>query len=304
MQVNIDGKMIKLPDFLIVGAARSGTTSLYHYLKQHPQIFMPEDKEPWFFPFADVKDDEIFKRKSNIVTDFDEYTNLFKDARDSQVLGEGSTIYLYLYKETIANIKRYHPDWKNLKIVIIIRNPVERAFSHYLVVSANGVINFSFEELVKKCKLKQVSKYSNVVDYGFYYNQIKNYKDTFDHVKIFLYEDLKEDSKQLVQGLYSFLDVETTFIPDTTIEHNISINSNNILLNKFLYKQNLFKNLIKPFIPLRTRVRIKNTILKKIARKPEIKRETKKFLTEVYKEEILRLQDLINRDLKQWLICN
>ena len=94
------------PEFLVVGAARAGTTALQNYLQQHPQIFLPSQKEPCFYCFAD---EELRYKKGKFafaITDFKKYNRLFKDAKPGQVTGEISTPYLYLHNQTINNINR------------------------------------------------------------------------------------------------------------------------------------------------------------------------------------------------------
>lgn len=302
MQVKIKKEEVKLPDFLIVGAAKSGTTSLYHYLKQHPQIFMPENKEPWFFSFNGMttKDKEIFNRKKGIITNFDEYLNLFNSAKTSQILGEASTTYLYLHDETIKNIKKYYPNWRDLKTVIIIRNPVDRAYSHYLNDTACGGNVRPFEDVIKKWESNQLSKLDNYIDYGFYYDQIKAYKDNFNQVKVYLFEDLDTNSLSIIKDLYEFLCIDTSFFPDTTLKYNISANSSKFL-NYLLYKSNLAKGTIKLMLPHSTRTKIKNFVIKKFTQKLHMKNHEQKILKEIYRENVSKLQYLINRDLTHWL---
>lgn len=303
MQVNIKGEVVKLPDFLIVGAAKSGTTSLYNYLRQHPQVFLPENKEPWFFSFPELtrKDDEIFSRDLNIVTDFNDYLDLFKDALNSQVLGEASTCYLYLYRETIENIKMYHPAWEKLKIVVIIRNPIERAYSHYLTDVAGGALSLSFEELLEKWKRKQLTKCYNYIDYGFYYEQIKAYKNNFENVKIYLYEELEKDSLSLVKDILSFLGVGDSFKLDASVKYNVSIDSKNKLIGSLIYKQSFLKQFIKILMPEKSRIKLRNNILNWFTNKPQMKLSSRNFLQNIYREDILNLQDLVNEDCREWL---
>lgn len=293
---------MNLPDFLVVGAAKSGTTSLYAYLQQHPQIFMSKNKEPCFFSFAETKenDEDIFNR-INIVTDFHKYLDLFRDATDSQMAGEASTVYLYLCEETIKNIKKYHPRWKELKIIIIIRDPAERAFSHYLNDRAGGLLNFPFEEVIKRWKSGQLSKFYNYIDYGFYYNQIKTYKDTFDRVKIYLFENLAENPPQLIHDLLEFLGVDSSFAIETGLKHNVSVGDKNKLLGKLIYKQSVFKDLIKKFLPAGVRTSIRNKILESFAHKSPLEGSSRKILKDIYREDIVKLQDLIQKDLTHWL---
>jgi hypothetical protein len=297
-----NGKKIKLPDFLIAGAAKSGTTSLYHYLKQHPRIFMPDNKEPWFFSFAETYKNHTnaFNKKQNIVTEFDDYLHLFKNAKDSQISGEASTCYLYLYEETIKNIKKYHPNYAKLKIVILLRNPIERTYSHYSNNLADGTFTMSFEEVIHKWKTKQLPEFFNIIDYGFYYNQIKKYKITFEQLRVYLFDDLKSNSTQIIEDLYDFLGIEKSFIPNTDLKYNTSITKNK-LLNSLIYKPNLTKQTIKMFFPLQVRIWIKNNILENVLPKPRLNDAQRQILREIYKEDILKLQDLIQKDLSHWI---
>jgi hypothetical protein len=110
MDVRVQGKIVKLPDFLIVGAVRGGTTSLYNYLKQHPQIFMPKEKEPQFFAFSEKP---THYPHPPIIWKFDDYVKLFENAEESQLIGEASLGYSLCYEETINNIKKYIPEWNH-----------------------------------------------------------------------------------------------------------------------------------------------------------------------------------------------
>jgi len=297
-------KEIKMPDFLIVGAAKSGTTSLYYYLKQHPQIFMPDNKEPRFFSFAgEVKnEEEFFKRKNGIVKNYDEYLNLFDNAAITQILGEASTTYLYLHEKTIKNIKKYHPAWRNLKITIILRNPIDRAYSHFLNDDSLGHINLSFREVLEKWKSRELSLFNNYIDYGFYFNQIKSYKNTFDRLKIYLFEDLGSNPLFLVQDIFDFLNVDASFIPDTNLKYNLTTGSR--FVGNLIYKPNLIKGTIKTFLPHNIRTKIKNKIVENYARKQQLEDREIDALKKIYREDILKLQDLIDRDLSQWLEYN
>jgi hypothetical protein len=105
----------------------------------------------------------------------------------------------------------------------------------------------------------------------------------------------------LVKDLLEFLDVDTSFYIETSLKYNVSIDSNNKLLSKFIYKPNLFKGIIKRLLSKEVRIRIKNKILGNFSKKPQLKSSCRKFLKELYKEDIERLQNLINRDLSQWL---
>ena len=188
----------KLPNFLIVGAQKSGTTSLHIYLKEHPEVFMPEKlKEPKFFVspifkkitsnqplYTKVMNHSIFKWK--------DYLKLFEKIQKEKAIGESTTAYLYYYKVAIELIKEYLGD---IKIIISLRNPIDRAFSAYLHLRRENFENISFEEALKKENTRKGLNWIPLYYFtsiGFYYHQVKAYLDNFDRVKIVLFDDLKK----------------------------------------------------------------------------------------------------------------
>jgi hypothetical protein len=212
------------PDFFIVGAAKSGTTSIYHYLKEHPSIFMPVLKEPRFFTYYGENSLDICQRlKAKVVTDENEYISLFKDAENSQIKGEASPIYLFLYQKTIENMSKLVPDYSEKKIIIILRNPVARAFSHYRMYLVGRADKDLFSHVVKNKKRDNLTALNPFYDYispGFYYSQVKAYMNSFNNVFICLYEDLKHNPQELMKNLYTFLNVDSEFTPNYQIIYN------------------------------------------------------------------------------------
>ena len=169
-------KLVKnYPNFFIVGAGKSGTSSLYEYLKQHPQIFMSEFKEPLFFvPPSEVKD-HLYKSKEN-------YLALFDKVDKEIAIGESSTPYLF-YRESAKRIKNEIPE---VKIIILLRNPVELAFSMYLHEIRTGAERLSFKNAIKvekkrkndpKFKLKSKTFHAGryYISRAMLYSQVKNY---------------------------------------------------------------------------------------------------------------------------------
>ena len=123
-------------DFFIVGAPKAGTTSLYHYLNEHPEISMSSQKEPDYFSDADIQNEGMYYGKNRIDT-IKKYHSLFDDNSESKLKGEASVSYLF-YKNVPQKIKAYNPD---SKIIIMLRNPIERAFSHYLMDYRLGLVS-------------------------------------------------------------------------------------------------------------------------------------------------------------------
>jgi len=308
----MDKMKLKLPNFLIVGAAKSGTTSLYYYLKQHPEIYMSDFKEPQFFSFYGIQKRIFLKNifpnlENKFIRDWKSYLLLFQNNNDFKVIGEASTSYLFNYQRVIKNLNEYLPMWKKLKIVIIIRNPIDACFSHYSMYRMRGDEPLVFEKALEAEKERVSKKYITLAHSirFFFYHQVKAYLDNFDHVKIYLYDDLKKDALGLTKDMYGFLGVDPSFVPDISIRFNVSGIPKNKFIHKFLKEPNILKSVVKPIIktlvPKEERRKIIEKIKMKNLQKPQMKPETHEYLKNLYREDILKLQDLIKRDLSSWL---
>ena len=309
-------KRATLPNFFIVGAAKSGTTSLYYYLKQHPEIFMPHIKEPLFFCFHDIPDHEFANviypnDPDEYIRDFQGYADLFLKQAGPKAVGEASAGYLFYYKKTIQNIRKLLPDWENIKIIIILRNPVEASFSHYSMYQMRGDEIRTFEESLdnEKQVLSAGKGLDTLVHFQrfFYYSQVKAYLESFNHVRIYLYDDLVRNQLETIQAMYTFLGVDSSYIPDMEIKYNATGTPKSEFIHNFLTKPNLLKKVLKPLVSMissdETIIRMIDLIKSKnlSTSKPLINNVMKMRLTEYYREDILKLQKLIKRDLGHWL---
>ena len=169
----------------IVGAPKAGTTSLHYYLNEHPEILMSSVKEPDFFLEKEIDDLGLYYGTTRIETS-DKYHNLFSDKKDEEIFGESSVSYLY-YPEVPKRIKEYNTE---AKIIIMLRNPVDRAFSHYLMDFKLGLLSDKFEDVFNK---KEGLKFQQYFLLGNYYEQVKRYFDKFskENVHIIWYSDFK-----------------------------------------------------------------------------------------------------------------
>ena len=196
------------PNFFIVGAARSGTSSFYYYLKGHPEIYMSELKEPHFFSAMNDGQDRSKYYLGKVVTDEPSYHSLFEGAGTETVVGEASTGYLY--DEGAAN--RIYAVAPEAKIIVILRNPIERAFSHYSMHVAGGTQRNGFYDAVLEDQARSPKGlgFSYLyVERGLYYSQVKRYFDTFgsDQVRVYLFEDFESETATVVRDACLFLDV-------------------------------------------------------------------------------------------------
>lgn len=288
---------MKLPEFIIVGAGKSGTTSLYKYLQQHPQIFLPPKKELYFFAFEG-------EEHPDGVTNFEDYQAMFLDAPEDQVVGEVSSVYLFRPKAP-ERIKFYLP---NAKIIAILRNPTDRAFSSYLMHVGNRHPSIFDSQTGKLIQFEDIVKNRGYfIQTGFYYEQLKRYYDRFNssQIKIYLYEDLVADNQKLAQDLFRFVGVDETFTLDTSQRHKVSGIPKNKMLHDLVMTKNPIRSIaasiLKPLLSDRTRDRIRSQINQKNAERPTLSPQLRQAAIEIYRDDILHLQDSLDRDLSTWL---
>ncbi len=295
------------PGFLVVGAARSGTTALHQYLKQHPQIFLPSLKEPCFYCFAGEKINYKKGKFAFAVTDEKEYRKLFRNSGPAQLPGEMSTPYLYLYSQTIQNIFRYHSDPARLKILMILRNPADRAYSQYLWRVRDGRENLSFEEALKVEKQRMEENYS--FDYlyayrGLYFNQVKAYLENFNHVKIVRYEDFKSGFENTMSGICEFLGVDADFKFTRKPNVNSSAFPRFGALGKMITVESKIKFKLLNYIPEQTRMSIREQFIRwNTSNKfPQpVAAATRIYLQEFFRDDIKKLGSLTGIDFSSWL---
>ncbi|MGF1481147.1 MAG: sulfotransferase [Cyanophyceae cyanobacterium] len=294
---------MKLPTFLIVGVQKAGTTSIYKYLQQHPQVYMSPIKETNFLE----KDWEAFaaetgrQNRSGINT-FAEYCHLFENATDELALGEISPNYLFHHETSAERIQRYVP---HAKLIAILRNPIERAYSDYLMHVRDAIDEKSLSE-----QIKTSAHQSYIIRKGLYYTPLKYYFDKFgqEQLKVYLYEDLCTAPAQFMSALYRFIGVDDGFDIDTSKKAQVAQVPKVKLVNNLLQRQNPLRSsiaaVLKPLFPEEARQTLRQKLVQlnsQDKQKAPLSAEDRQGLIEIYREDILKLQDLIGRDLSTWL---
>lgn len=298
-----------LPNFLIIGAAKSGTSSLYRYLKQHPEIFMSPVKEPHYFSFdAQSKmtkgpGDPIHKA----ITDYDQYIQLFAGARDEKAVGEASTSYLYRAEAP----GRIHQCLPGVKLIAILRNPAERAFSAYMhVVRDNRETAQDFAAALEM-EARRISENWDPIWHftkvGFYAEQLARYYAQFkrEQIRVYLYETLIHDPGAILQDIFNFLGVDPGFSPDMSVRYNVSGKQKSRIVQYidkiFFLSSNPIRWISRRLIPEMWRWKFTTWIRYKNLQKLEIPEHLRRELIALYKDDILKLQSLIEKDLSAWL---
>lgn len=296
-----------LPNFLHVGAAKTGTTSLYHYLRQHPDVFMSPKKGPEFFVsrFRNGFGKGPGDGSKPVVSDFQTYEALFDGAGDARIVGESSVGYLYHHEEAIPLISEYLGE---PRILITLRNPVDLAYSCYMHIRRQKRETLSFEQGLEaeEQRFREGWHYQWLYRrVGLFASQVAAYQEHFSHVKVALSEDLKQDPAQYMEELYAFLGVDAGFRPDTSVNYNEGGIPRHDMLFRLLIGNTKTRpksvKLLGRFMNedrlLRRREKLKSRMISKEPMDPS----TRRTLLDSYREDIHRLEKLIGRDLSAWL---
>jgi hypothetical protein len=265
-----------LPNFLLVGAAKAGTTSLHDWLGQHPRVFMCRPKEPKFFnaqvmkfPLRGPGDDLVAER---MIRSLPDYERLFDNAGNAEAVGEASVDYLYYGPQVIPLIRA---TLGQPRIVIVLRNPADRAYSAYRHLRRDRREPLSFEAALEEENHRRLMNWEFIWFYkacSLYHDQVRAYLENFDRVHVCLFEDLRTCPLDFMRDLYGFLGVDPSFTPDVTKASNRSSVRAATWLPKFIQKNST------PLHP-----------------------ETRARLREYFRPDTFKLQELIGRDLSAWI---
>ncbi len=293
-------KKIKKVDFFLVGAAKSGSTLLNDLLDQNPSISMLK-KESHYFSFKNsgrplfngIQDNNFSK---SVIVDSDEYNKMISRAKNSDFIGESSVFNLF-YSDAAKNIYDYN---KNAKIIIIIRNPINRAYSayHYLR-GKKREMESTFENALNKEDFKIKNSWEPIWYYktlGLYHDQIKRYFNIFPKKQILVikFEDFIKDKKQGMLNVERFLE-----IPEFNNYKDIHPKISGVIKNELVYKINqikILKNILKMFLPKIIWIKLQRTFFSK----PIISKKTYKELRLFYKNDIKKVEELTSIDLKSY----
>jgi hypothetical protein len=276
------------PNFLIIGDAKSGSTSLYHYLRQHPDVYMPHMKELRYFAYDDDNPYHV-RAKSFPIKTYDEYLRQFDGVRAEKAVGEASPNYLRC-PGTAKKIKTAFPD---AKIIAILRNHPERLYSAYLMDFRSGRVTRPFDEEV-------FGRNAAMIKARLYYPDLKAYYDLFpaSQIKVLLFDDLKADAGAVARELYRFLGVDDSFKPDLAAKNEGGVPRSRLLYSALTGSRKFVKRFVTPPPALK---QLGESIERRSLKKSKIDAHSRRKIVEICQDDIRKTQDLIGRDLSAWL---
>jgi hypothetical protein len=308
---NLADRVQKWPNFFIVGVPRAGTTALHGYLRSVPDIYLPSLKEPRYF-LARSATSDIYGRQA--VGNEQSYLNLFSDS-DAVALGEATPEYLY----HIDVAKKIYEVIPTARILISLRNPITRAFSHYLLLKQRLDLNCSFQELLQteyslfKDRLQPSAfRSANVIGCGFYSEGVKTYLDLFGpkRVKILVFEQWTLDLLNTLNSIMEFLQVNYRFdrIPEIPWKNPSNVANNRMLafasskvnnpssLIGKIYRRlpGLAKNLFQRYY------QSKMSRAETSSDKQSIPTDAKAFLQDIYADDVRRLKEITKTNSLPW----
>jgi hypothetical protein len=315
---------LRLPNFFLAGTVKAGTTSLYRYLAQHPQIYVSPIKEPCYFaselrpenfvaefqPQVQRDQEELRRylrgpmtepRFGGPVVNWEDYLRLYCKVRDEIAIGEASVSYLWS-RTAARNIAQKIPD---ARIILVLRNPADRAYSQYLQAVSAGQVRTSFREQIQaSMRLPPGSKFdvlNPLLEFGLYFEQVRRFFDHFppSQIRIDLYENYRANPRETLIELFRFLEVDPTFQPDLSRRFLEPSVPQFVTAAYFLKRYGIWQK-VKRWSPQPLQPLLKSAAVRKrssLVMDPADRAR----LCEYYRDDIEKLSGLLNLDLQHWL---
>ena len=274
-----------LPNFIFIGPDKSGSTWIYEALKAHPEVFVPTAKDLYFF-------DKNFDKGVGW------YEGFFEGAEGRKAVGELSHDYLFS-KDACRRIKEVIPD---VKLITCLRDPAERAFSHYLFCIRQGLTNSDFLTASEK-------EYPVILEHSYYYEPLKRYIETFGrkNVLVLRFEEIKSDPVSFISRIYAFIGVDPGFRPVEVLNRKVlPAGRPRVRLLAYLAKQAAYLLRYAGMPGLLGAIKRSELIQKALyvpyasGERPEPNEREKAFLKECYLADIMALERLLGEDFSNW----
>jgi hypothetical protein len=294
------------PNALVIGAPKSGTTSLYFYLRDHPDIFVPERKELHYFTYEDLLahsegpgDKDALK---GLCATYESYLDKFSRAGSKPLRIDISPSYLY-FDHVAPRIKETLGD---VKIVALLRDPVQKAYSQYTHMVGDLRETLPFYEALMKEEDRRAQGWGDMWRYAessLYTTRIRRYLDVFgkDNVKVIIFDDFVKDTPAAVRDLLQFLGVNSECDIRTEGQFNRTGPPRSKVVAKLLTRDSAVKSAVKALLPERMRMSLRQQVQNANAKEKEpMPEEARSYLGNYFREDVAALGDLLGRKLN-WL---
>jgi hypothetical protein len=299
MAIKYDYIRMKLPNFIVIGAPKSGTTSLYFYLKQHPDVFLPVRKELHYFSYALVRENLHGPGDRDVLnwlcSNKQDYCSHYAAVKTEKMVGEISPSYLY-YSQVSERIRSELGD---IKIIAMLRNPVEKAFSQYMHLVREGRESLSFYDALMIEEQRRARGWNDMWRYAessLYAQRLKKYIDVFgiSNVKVILSEEFFTNQSEVMKDLIGFFGISENVHIDTSRIYNKTGYPKSELLAHFLTRPNLVRILARKVVPegLRIALRLKITEYN-TGGKDEIGKKSREYLSSYFHQDVKDLERMI-----------
>jgi len=290
-----------LPNFLVIGVAKAGTTALHWYLAEHPEVFMSSAKDPSYFAYGVDGEGRLLWGEPEFhtfpVRSLAEYERLFADVGDAVAIGEASTMYL----ECPQAARRIRKQIPSAKIICSLRHPVERAYSNYVMWLRHRGRSFDPSRDLRLTAdwARPDSRWMRV---GRYHEQLVRYFDVFprEQIHVMLFDDLKRSELEATQNVYRFVGVDHKFMPDFRTPHAIGGLPANRLLEEVLTNP-VLRTAMRPLVPVRAANWVRRLRARNLRKAPSLPPELRHDLTRHFRDDIARTSALIGRSLEHWV---
>jgi hypothetical protein len=313
--------MARLPDFFLAGAPKAGTTALWRFLDAHPEVWMSPVKEPNYFAL-EVREENfeaglrrrmererrslrkyldapmLGMRAGGIVREWEDYLRLFAGAGDKKAAGEASVCYLW----SATAAERIWETIPRAKILILLRDPAERAFSEYLQGVSNGTIRWSLREQIERNlrdKSGKISVHFPFLELGLYAGQVTRYVERFGkNVWIGFYDDFRERPAEVFAEICRFVGVKDDVPADFTRRYN-EAEAPRFAGMGWMKRSGVWARAARLVPP-----KVRPVVRKALTRRPGTARmeaRDRAVLVDFYTEDIRKLEGIVGRSLEAWL---
>jgi hypothetical protein len=298
--------MLKLPTFIVIGAPKSGTTSLYFYLRQHPDIYLPKTKELHYFSFPELGiassgpgDAEAL---SGLCQTIEQYKAQYQEVTNQSAIGDISPSYLYYS----SSAKKIFDTLGMVKIIVLVRNPVDKAYSQYMHMVREGLETLSFSEAIAAESSRRDLGWGDMWRYAessLYAEKLDEFITTFgkDNVKVIYFDDFTKNTSSILTDLLSYISVDPKYEITTEEKFNRTGTPKSILIADILRSQNFFKHFIKLILPVEFRRKLRTWLMDiNTGNKPELSPTLRTSLLHYFRDDITKLEHLVGKSTN-WL---